>query len=187
MTHFRGNLRNSSLPVTAAEREGDTGDREIVLRIGTPGNPVLDVVAVVLPDKGYVQRSATMRMRGIVVSREENSDFIATPLGLWLPLHSVREAYRIGESGRPVLSSRMEALAFEPPRLNVELDPRLFDLRLDRELQNATGDSRGQSSARSDRHEERVSSLWTLVVLSLIAFSACLACYSVARVRRAGP
>ena len=105
-----------------------TGEDAYVLKVGDPSSLAVYLEMVVLPGKGYCVESSKVKVGGIVMSREAYSEFDQTSAGFWLPKTIMREQHKLDQKQTPVLYSKEELIAFEPPKTNVVLEKGVFSL-----------------------------------------------------------
>jgi len=121
-------FREQGHPICVESTVTKDGEEALILRIGEKGTIGFLLETVVLPNKGYSIAESSVMMYGAPQVREEYSDFVQTSAGFWVPMKIRREAYKLSEHKVPVLSSRLEMIALEEPKVNVSIDDKLFDL-----------------------------------------------------------
>jgi hypothetical protein len=123
-------LREQGQPVSIEKTSWNGNEEALLLRIGEKGSVGFLMEMTILPNKGYVLARSRAMWGGAPQVEEEYGDFIQTSAGFWVPLKIKRLAYKLSENQVPFISSSVEMIAIEEPKVNIEIADSIFDCHI---------------------------------------------------------
>lgn len=121
-------FRKQGQPISIEKTNWNGNEEALLLRIGEKGSVGFLMEMTILPNKGYVLAHSRVTWGGAPQLEEEYGNFVQTSAGFWIPLKIKRLAYKLSKNQVPFISSSVEMVALEEPKVNVKINDDIFDL-----------------------------------------------------------
>ena len=145
-------FRKQGQPISIEQTNWNGNEEALLLRIGEKGSVGFLMEMTILPNKGYVLAHSRAMWGGAPQLEEEYGNFVQTSAGFWVPLKIKRLAYKLSKNQVPFISSSVEMVALEEPKVNVKINDDIFDLYVTSKKLFATGRSLMVSDQRNGKN-----------------------------------